>query len=229
MWSVSHPGKNGHPQFDLSADEEATVSSAGLTPLQLSYEQVITKIFNHYEIPLDITDPIRQIFKFKLQRVGSALSKIGENRSVQLSKWTEGPNSIWNLQINKTEVTYQLLTRKRRVEAQLENEVTKCRKLQKEISELKHTNIKQAREIVKLKSIVGGHCPQRGGMITAGNINERKKTVWLIASRLLCPSAMVKGLSLALWKLKTLTLECMKFLISLQACLTNASDHLQII
>ena len=69
----------------------------------------------------------------------------GKNRSVQLSKWTEGPNSIWNLQIDETEVTYQLLTRKWRVEAQLENEVTKRRKLKKEFSELKHTSVRQGK------------------------------------------------------------------------------------
>ena len=85
--------------------------------------------------------------------MGSALSRMGgKDRSIQLYKWKEGPNSIWNLQINETEVCCQLLNRKRRVEAQLENEVAKRRKLEKEVTELKNTNVKQAKEIVKLKT-----------------------------------------------------------------------------
>lgn len=37
LWSISHPGKCGTPQYDLSGDNEAMVSSAeNLTPTQLA-------------------------------------------------------------------------------------------------------------------------------------------------------------------------------------------------
>ena len=106
LWNISHPGKNGHPTFDLSKDKDATVSSKELTSVQLSLERVITKVFCHYAIPIDISNSIRTTFKSKLWRMGKALSKLGgKKRPEQLRRWNEGPESVWNFTVNEAEVS----------------------------------------------------------------------------------------------------------------------------
>ena len=78
-------------------------------------DNVITKTFRHYCIPLEITNNIRTIFKAKLWRMGKAVSKLGVPRKVaQLDLWKKGKQSTWNITINETEVKAQLL-RKRRI------------------------------------------------------------------------------------------------------------------
>ena len=71
LWSISSPGGNGASNFDLSKDQEAEVAiSSNFTALQLAHERVITKVFSHYALPLEITDAIRSTFRAKLWRMG---------------------------------------------------------------------------------------------------------------------------------------------------------------
>ena len=74
-------GKNGTPLNNLSGDSEATVSCEGYTAIQLVHESVITKIFAHYEISLEITDTIRTTFKPRLYRMGKSLSMANGKKS----------------------------------------------------------------------------------------------------------------------------------------------------
>ena len=87
------------------------VSSAeNLTPTQLAYECVISKVFHHYAIPLEISKSIRATFKSKLLLMGRRFSKLGgTKRKQQLLKWENGRESIWNLEVNEVEVNQQLL------------------------------------------------------------------------------------------------------------------------
>lgn len=72
LWSVSHPGKTGFPNYDLSENSQAKISLGhGLTPDQVKLEHVIAKIFN---IPLAISEATRNAFKCKLYRMGWLLS-----------------------------------------------------------------------------------------------------------------------------------------------------------
>ena len=119
----------------------------------MARERVITNVFNHYAIPLEITDVIRGTFKAKLWRMGKRFSTLGgQQRSHQLSKWKEGSEANWTFTINETEVNCQSFLRKRKVEAQLHEESQKCKKLEKDIKVLNQTTEKQARIIAKLKS-----------------------------------------------------------------------------
>ena len=46
LWKISHPGRNGTPQLDLSEDAEASLSAESLhrlSPRQLALERVIIK------------------------------------------------------------------------------------------------------------------------------------------------------------------------------------------
>ena len=106
LWSISLPGRNGAPNFDLSEDQEAQVAnSSNFTAVQLTHERVITKIFSHYAIPLEITDAIRSTFKAKLWRMGKLYSKQGgKQRQKQLINWKDGKGSSWNLEISEVEV-----------------------------------------------------------------------------------------------------------------------------
>ena len=71
LWSISEPGKTGTPSIDLTDDPEAQVVNCDKhTCLKLALERIITKIFNHYVYPLEITDGIRATFKAKLWRMG---------------------------------------------------------------------------------------------------------------------------------------------------------------
>ena len=177
LWSISHPGKNGHPTFDLSKDKDATVSSKELTSVQLSLERVITKVFCHYAIPIDISNSIRTTFKSKLWRMGKALSKLGgKKRPEQLRRWKEGPESVWNFTVNEAEVSRQLLKRKRQVEVQLEQQVTKRRKLEKEVNELKRTTRSRQKQLRGLRLDIQikaeDHHHQRCGPIIPDNIDH---------------------------------------------------------
>ena len=71
LWSISQPGKTGTPNFDLSKDPDASiVNYTRFTSVQLAHERVISKVFNHYAIPLEITDAIQSSFKAKLWCMG---------------------------------------------------------------------------------------------------------------------------------------------------------------
>lgn len=154
MWSVSHPGKTGTPNFDLSKDPEASVAnSTSFTPAQLAHERVVVKVFTHYAIPLEITDPIRASFKAKLWRMGKRYSNQGgKQREQQLLNWKEGKDSVWNFEVSEVEVNRQLLKRKRCVEAQIEEEVEKRRKLESEVKTLQCTTKKQSKMIARLST-----------------------------------------------------------------------------
>ena len=135
LWSISLPGKNGSPNMDLSKDKEAQVASPDcFTSVQLAHKRIITKVFSHYAIPLEITDAIRSTFKAKLWRMGKLISKQGsKTRQEQLIKWKDGNDSVWNLQVSEIEVNRQLLKRKRCVETQMKEESAKRRKLECEV------------------------------------------------------------------------------------------------
>lgn len=93
--------------------------------------------------------------------MGKALTKLGgKKRPEQLRRWKEGSESVWNFTVNEAEVRHQLLKRKRQVEVQLEQQVTKRRKLEKEVNELKRTNKKQAKAITRLQT---GHSEKSRG------------------------------------------------------------------
>lgn len=84
LWSISHPGKCRTSQYDLSSDNEAMVSLAeNLTPTQLAYERVISKVFHHYAIPLEISESIRATFKSNSWRMGRLFSKLGGTKRKQ--------------------------------------------------------------------------------------------------------------------------------------------------
>ena len=66
LWSISLPGKNGTPNSNLCQDKEAQMANTSqfiLVPL--AHERVITKVFNHYAIPLEISDTIQAAFKLQ--------------------------------------------------------------------------------------------------------------------------------------------------------------------
>ena len=154
LWSISLPGGNGAPNFDLSKDQEAQVAiSSNFTTLQLAHERVITKVFSHYAIPLEITDAIRSTFKAKLWRMGKLYSKLGgKQRQKQLIDWKDGKGNLWNVEISEVEVNKQLLKRKRCVETQIKEESVKRRKLEHEVKTLKSATKKQAKVIARLKT-----------------------------------------------------------------------------
>ena len=115
LYSISHPNKKGCPLFDLSKDKKATIDSSTLTSLQEALERVIKKVFTHYDVSLNITDPIRATFRSKLWRMGKSLNQGGGvQREKKLSSWKEGPYSVWSLCISSKEVCQQLKKRGRR-------------------------------------------------------------------------------------------------------------------
>lgn len=153
LWSISQPGKGGSPNYDLAEDEEARVTSSGFTPVQLRHERVITKVFKCYKIPLKITDAIRAAMKTKLWRMGKLFSKLGgTKRQQQLEKWRRGDHATWNFQVNETEVSRQLLHKKRKVEAQMDEECTKRRKLESELGMQQKVNKQQAKVIARIST-----------------------------------------------------------------------------
>ena len=157
LYSVSHPGKNGTPSFDLSDDDEAKINTEGLTDHQILVERVIRKVFFKYSILLDITDKVRGAFKSKLWRMGQTLSKLGgTKRQTVINQWKE---TVWPFAVNVSELNEQLLLRKRQLENKLESEVAKRQKMEtnsasllKEVKQLRKVSTNQARTIVSLKA-----------------------------------------------------------------------------
>lgn len=150
LWTISLPGKNGTPRFDLSKDKEACVVSENLTPRQILLERVITKVFAHYSIPLDITDNIRSTFKVKLWRIGKLYSKLGtKNRKTQLQTWKDGQDAIWKFTVGEAEVNSQVLSRKRSIE-DLETEITKRKCLEQKVEKLQ-SKIQQQAQIISIQ------------------------------------------------------------------------------
>ena len=97
--------------------------------------------------------------KTKLWRMGKTWSILGgKNRQQQLEKWKKGSNSTWNFEVNEIEVNRQLLHRKRNIEAQLDEECTKRRKLQSEVGMLQRTTKQQAKTILRIKTGHSDNC-----------------------------------------------------------------------
>lgn len=114
---------------------------------------MISKVFCHYAIPLEISESIRATFKSKLWRMGRLFSKLGgTKRKQQLLKWENGRESVWNFEVNEVEVNRQLLKRKRVVERHLNDEVVKRKKIEAEVKSLRKTTKKQAKVISHLKT-----------------------------------------------------------------------------
>lgn len=120
-----------------------------LNKYELLLDNVITKTFRHYSIPLEVTDNIWTIFKPKLW---STLQVGGPRKATQLDLWRMGEQSTWNITIiNETKVKVQLLRKRWITEDKLQNEIIKWRKLQREVDVLSKKE-KQAKEIVGMKS-----------------------------------------------------------------------------
>ena len=137
LWSISLPGNNGTPRFDLSQDECCQVRSENVTPQQILIERVIKKTFVDYSIPLDVSEQIRATFSAKLWRMGKLVAKMGtKSRIIQFAKWKEGSNSLWRLTIGATEVNKQLLSQKRSLEDALQSEMDKRKRLEQKIDQL---------------------------------------------------------------------------------------------
>ena len=151
---VCQPGKMGAPNFYLSKGPEANVANAtSFSSLQLAHERVITKVFNHYAIPLEITDPIRSSFKANLWRLGKRYSKQGSKQpEQQLLIWKDGKDSVWNSEVSEAEVNRQLLKRKQCVETQIKEETKKRSKLESEVKTLQRTTKKQAQIIARFST-----------------------------------------------------------------------------
>ena len=111
---------------------------------------MITKIFAHYEIPLEITDTIQTTFKSKLHRMGKSLSMTGvKKRSQLLNQWKD---SVWEFKISKVELNNVLKTRKHKFEARINEEVLKQQKLENVIIlELIEEWTKLEKEVIILK------------------------------------------------------------------------------
>lgn len=132
----------------MSSDTDVSINEKELTGTQLAFERVIAKTFSHYSITLEITPAIRTTFKCKLWRMGKSWSALGtKNRSKKLATWK---NENWEFSIPDVEVKRQLLVRKRKVEIQLDKEIVKRQKLEKEVAVLTTTNKHQA-DIIRAK------------------------------------------------------------------------------
>ena len=112
---------------------------------------MITKTFREYNIPLAITDNIRNLFKSKLWRLGKCLSATGGKKRAQtLDGWK---NSSWEFKVNKSEFTNLLESRKRKFEAQLYEETSKRQKLEQTVQQLSDKISSQTEEIAVLKEV----------------------------------------------------------------------------
>lgn len=83
---------------------------------------------------------------------GESTYKAGWKKTSRTTTQMEGPESVWSFTVNETEVSRQSLKRKHQVQVQLQRQTIKRRKLEKEVNELKRTNKKQAKAIVRLKT-----------------------------------------------------------------------------
>ena len=154
MYTVSLPDKHGVPLLDLSNDQEAATTCNGLTATQLAIRRVITKVFHHYNIPLEINGQIYNTFKAKLWRMGRATAVAsGGKRDKQIENWL---TSTWEFTINGIESKRQLLSRKRKVEEQLKNEVSKREHLEAIVENLQ-------KDVSTLQKVIGlsNHSRQR--------------------------------------------------------------------
>ena len=137
LYNISHPNPHGNPVIDLKDDPEAAVTVSQelkLSQNQLLIERIINKVFNHYKIPLDVTDSIRATFKTKFWRMGKRLSTLGgPRRSQEINKWKD---TIWTLTVTQDEVCKQLRKRKCEVENLLSEEISKRRKLEQDLQSL---------------------------------------------------------------------------------------------
>ena len=108
-WSISQPGKTGTPSLDLTDDPEAQVENPdNHNCVKLAYERIIRITFNHYAIPLKVTDVILATFRAKLYRMGKHFSMLGgQQQQHQLSQWKDGTKANWSLTTNETEVNNQ--------------------------------------------------------------------------------------------------------------------------
>ena len=62
------PWINGTPNSNLCQDKEAQVDNTSkFISVPLAHERVTTKVFNHYAIPLEISNTIQAAFKAKLR------------------------------------------------------------------------------------------------------------------------------------------------------------------
>ena len=95
-----------------------------------------------------------QICIFTQAAVKSKLGAVlrGPRKAAQLDLWRNGKQSTWSITINETEVTVQLLRKRRITQDKLENKTTKQRKLQGKVDELSKQVKKQAKEIEQMKS-----------------------------------------------------------------------------
>ena len=149
LWSISHSGRTGTPQHNLSSDHDASVCSAGdLTSTLLAHERVICKLFHYYAIPLEISDSIRATIKSKLWHMGRLFARLGgTKRKLQLAKWEDGKESTWNFEVGEREVNRQLLKRKQTVETLLEEELSKREKYEMEVNVLRKVTKQQAKVV----------------------------------------------------------------------------------
>ena len=178
MWSISRPGKYGRPLEDLSGDTEACagISNENMyrySPVQLGLERVITKTLAHYKIPLEITDTIRTTFKSKLHRMGKLLTSLGgKKHTQQLNKWKE---SVWEFKVGKGEINNLLETRKRKLEAQISEEVSKRKKVESVIPELEAQINEQISKRKEVESVI----PELEAQISE-EVSMRKKAESII-------------------------------------------------
>ncbi len=69
------------------------------------------------------------------------MSKLGGiQRKKLLARWKDGLDSTWKFEVLETEVNLQVLKRKRNAETQLNTELTKRRRLEKEVKKLEKQN-----------------------------------------------------------------------------------------
>ena len=92
LYSGSHPDSSGWSMIDLSKDT-TRVEALDKSPTQLVLDSVIRKVYQHYSIPLEITESIRTTFKSKLWRMGKVLCQNMVERSAS-SSWRNGANLI---------------------------------------------------------------------------------------------------------------------------------------
>ena len=86
--------------------------------------------------------------------MGKLFHKLGRTKQKnQLERWTNGEESVWNFTVSSTEITAQLLRKRRNAEADLTEESVKHQKqLETKNKGLRKTVRKQAKIIVGLKS-----------------------------------------------------------------------------
>ncbi len=87
------------------------------------------------------------------------MSKLGGiQRKKLLARWKDGPDSTWKFEVLET---LQVLKRKRNAETQLNTELTKRRRLEKEVKKLKNKTKEQSKAITQLRT---GHSSDMRGL-----------------------------------------------------------------